>query len=71
MYHKSESGLLIDKKRVSDTWINLTDATDFLGGCGGGGGGAGGVFLGVAEQLTSGDNVGEEILFCFVWLFTW
>ena len=29
-------------------------------------GGAGGVFLGVAEQLTSGDNVGEEILFCFV-----
>ena len=30
-----------------------------------------GVFLGVAEQLTSGDNVGKEILFCFVWLFTW
>ena len=58
MYHKSESGLLIDKKRVSDTWINLTDATDFLGSCGGGGGGAEGAFLGVAEQLTSGDNVG-------------
>ena len=35
------------------------------------GGGRVGVFLGVAEQLTSGDNVGKEILFCFVWLFTW
>ena len=34
-------------------------------------GGRVGVFLGVAEQLTSGDNVGKEILFCFVWLFTW
>ena len=51
--------------------------TFFLGGgwgwwcCGGGGGGRVGVFLGVAEQLTSGDNVGKEILFCFVWLFTW
>ena len=49
--------------------------TFFLGGGGGGGGGGGegrvGVFLGVAEQLTSGDNVGKEILFCFVWLFTW
>ena len=41
------------------------------GGGGGGGGGGVGVFLGVAEQLTSGDNVGKEILFCFVWLFTW
>ena len=41
------------------------------GGSGGGGEGRVGVFLGVAEQLTSGDNVGKEILFCFVWLFTW
>ena len=51
--------------------------TFFWGGGGGGGvvvvvgGGRVGVFLGVAEQLTSGDNVGKEILFCFVWLFTW
>ena len=45
--------------------------TFFGGGGGGGGEGRVGVFLGVAEQLTSGDNVGKEILFCFVWLFTW
>ena len=29
------------------------------------------VFLGVAEKVTSRDNVGEQVLFCFVWLFIW
>ena len=29
------------------------------------------VFLGVTEKVTSRDNVGEQVLFCFVWLFIW
>ena len=42
----------------------------FVGGRGGGGEGEM-VFLGVAEKVTSRDNVGEQVLFCFEWLFIW
>ena len=43
-----------------------------LWGGGGGGGGVGeGVFLVVAEQVTSRNIVGEQVLFCFVGLFIW
>ena len=41
----------------------------FLGVVVGRGGGM--VSLGVTEKVTSRDNVGEQVLFCFVWLFIW
>ena len=51
----------------------MTDATDFFWGGGGGGGGDGGGGGGEGWGVswccganTSGDNVGKEILFCFV-----
>ena len=70
MYYKSESRLLTDTKRVSETLINLTDATlGWWWWWWGGGGGRKGVFLVVAEQVTSRNIVGEQV--CFVGLFIW
>ena len=41
------------------------------GGGEGGGGGGRGVFLVVAEQVTSRNIVGDQVLFCFVGQFIW